>query len=336
MTGCNTAILGAAMSYTCRSDTASGSADARGIACRIEKATSGELGQRMDILPLLVFQCLNGIVWGLIFAMIVLGLSLTFGLMNLMNVAHASFYMLGAMLTASFASIHGLNFVLSVVLSVAIVTTIGVVINQLILDRVVGTEPLIGLLATAGVLLVIDSFVLAFFGSSSIAVDDPLGTSIEIVGTFYPLYRVVVALIAIVSIAGVFCFLQFTRQGLWMRAVPQSRNLALIAGVAPRRVNRITITLGSSLAALAGALVTPISSAQFQMGIAIIGTGFIVVVIGGARNLPGTVVVAIGLGIVRGIAAVFLAPTEAEVISLIALLPLLVIWPNGIFGGRHA
>jgi branched-chain amino acid transport system permease protein len=290
----------------------------------------------MDILPLVIFQCLNGVVWGLIFAMIVLGLSLTFGLMNLMNVAHASFYMLGAMLTASFASVHGLNFALSVVLSVAIVTVVGIAINRLVLDRVVGTEPLIGLLSTAGLLLLIDSFVLAFFGSASISVDDPLGTSIEIFGTFYPIYRIVVALIAIVSIGGVFCFLRFTRQGLWMRAVPQSRNLSLIAGVAPRRVNRTTIVLGSSLAALAGALVTPISSAQFQMGIAIIGTGFIVVVVGGARNLLGTVVVAIGLGVVRGVAAVFVAPTEAEVISLIALLSLLVIWPNGIFGGRHA
>lgn len=290
----------------------------------------------MDTVPLLIFECLNGVVWGLIFAMIVLGLSLTFGLMNLMNVAHGSLYMLGAMLTARFVSIHGMNFILSVVLAVAIVTIVGIFINRLVLDRVVGAEPLIGLLATAGLLLLIDSFALALFGSASISVDDPVGSSIEILGTFYPVYRLIVAAIAIVAIAAVFCFLRYTRLGLWMRAVPQSRDLALIAGVSPRRVNRTTIILGSALAALAGALVTPIASAQFQMGLAIVGTSFIVVVVGGARNLLGAVAVAIGLGVARGIAATFVAPTEAEVISLVALLPLLVIWPNGIFGGRHA
>jgi branched-chain amino acid transport system permease protein len=276
----------------------------------------------MDTLPLLIFQCLNGVVWGLIFAMIVLGLSLTFGLMNLMNVAHGSFYMLGAMLTATFASGHGMNFALSVLLSVAIVSVLGVVVNRLVLDRLVGSEPLIGLLSTAGLLLLIDSFALAFFGSAAISVEDPISESIEIVGAFYPVYRLVVAGIAIAAIAGLFCFLRFTRQGLWMRS--------------PRRVSQTTVILGSFLAALAGALITPISSAHFQMGLTILGTGFIVVVVGGAKNLMGTVVVAIGLGIIRGIAATFVAPTEAEVISLVALLPLLVIWPNGIFGGRNA
>jgi branched-chain amino acid transport system permease protein len=290
----------------------------------------------MDTLPLLIFQCLNGVVWGLIFAMIVLGLSLTFGLMNLMNVAHGSFYMLGAMLTATFASTHGFNFALSVLLSVATVSVLGMLVNRLVLDRLVGSEPLIGLLSTAGLLLLIDSFALAFFGSASISVEDPISTSIEIFGAYYPVYRLIVAAIAIAAIAGLFCFLRFTRQGLWMRAVPESRELSLIAGVSPRRVSQTTIILGSFLAALAGALVTPISSANFQMGLAILGTGFVVVVVGGAKNLIGTVVVAIGLGIIRGIAATFVAPTEAEVISLVVLLPLLVIWPNGIFGGRHA
>jgi branched-chain amino acid transport system permease protein len=290
----------------------------------------------MDTLPLLIFQCLNGVVWGLIFAMIVLGLSLTFGLMNLMNVAHGSFYMLGAMLTATFASGHGMNFALSVLLSVAIVSVLGVVVNRLVLDRLVGSEPLVGLLSTAGLLLLIDSFALAFFGSAAISVEDPISESIEIFGAFYPVYRLVVAGIAMAAIAGLFCFLRFTRQGLWMRAVPDSRELSLIAGVSPRRVSQTTVILGSFLAALAGALVTPISSAHFQMGLTILGTGFIVVVVGGAKNLMGTVVVAIGLGIIRGVAATFVAPTEAEVISLVALLPLLVIWPNGIFGGRNA
>ena len=290
----------------------------------------------MDLLPLVIFQCLNGVISGLIFAMVVLGLSLTFGLMNLMNVAHSAFYMLGAMAAATLATTLGFGFVTSVVGAVIIVTVLGGVLNALVIDRLIGREPLIGLLATAGLLLVIDGLVLAFFGSAPIAVDDPLGTSIDILGIDYPVYRLVVALIAVAAIAGLFCFLRFTRTGLWMRAVPQSRDLALIAGVSPQRVNRTTMLLGSGLAALAGALITPIASAQYEMGVAVLGTAFIVVVVGGARNLIGAVLVSVAVGVVRGLAASFIAPTAAEVLSLLVLLPFLLVCPNGILGGRHA
>ena len=116
----------------------------------------------MDLWPLVIFQCLNGVISGLIFAMVVLGLSLTFGLMNLMNVAHSAFYMLGAMAAATLATTLGFGFVTSVVGAVIIVTVLGGVLNALVIDRLIGREPLIGLLATAGLLLVIDGLVLAF------------------------------------------------------------------------------------------------------------------------------------------------------------------------------
>jgi branched-chain amino acid transport system permease protein len=289
----------------------------------------------VDTLPILVFQCLNGIVWGLIFAMIALGLSLTFGLMNLMNVAHGSFYMLGAMGTAVLNVTYQVPFALSVLISTFGVVVIGLLSNQLIFHRLTSSDPLIGLLATAGLLFVLDSGALAVFGSASISVPDPFGETVSIVGIDYPVYRLLVAVVSLLSIGALFLFLRRTKYGLWMRAVPESKELALIAGVEPRTINRLTIVLGSLLAALAGGLVVPIASANFQMGLSILGPLFIVVVVGGAKNLLGTVCVAMLLGIVRGVAATFLSPTEAEILSLVIMLPLLVIRPNGIFGGRN-
>jgi branched-chain amino acid transport system permease protein len=252
-----------------------------------------------------------------------------------MNVAHGSFYMLGAMGTAVLNVTYQVPFALSVLISTFGVVVIGLLSNQLIFHRLTSSDPLIGLLATAGLLFVLDSGALAVFGSASISVPDPFGETVSIVGIEYPVYRLLVAVVSLLSIGALFLFLRRTKYGLWMRAVPESKELALIAGVEPRTINRLTIVLGSLLAALAGGLVVPIASANFQMGLSILGPLFIVVVVGGAKNLLGTVCVAMLLGIVRGVAATFLTPTEAEILSLVIMLPLLVIRPNGIFGGRN-
>jgi len=283
---------------------------------------------------ILAFQLFNGIVWGLIFALIALGLSLTFGLMNLMNIAHAAFYMLGAVITATLIQ-WGLGFWEAVLIATLTVGLIGVVVNQLVLVHVADAPPVIGLLATAGLLLLIDSLTLASFGSVPVAVDAPFDAAIPLLGLEYPTYRLLVAGIAVLLIVATFLFLRWTPLGLWMRAVPGHRELAVIAGIAPNRINLATVVLGSLLAGMAGGLVTPIAGAHFQMGDAVLAPAFTVIVVGGAGNLWGAVTVAIGLGILRGVVSAFVAPTLAEILSLLILLPLLLLRPNGLFGNKH-
>ncbi len=290
----------------------------------------------MDLGPILAFQLFNGVVWGLIFALIALGLSLTFGLMNLMNIAHASFYMLGAVITATLVESLGFGFWEGVVLAALAVGGLGVVVNQAILNRVADASPVVGLLATAGLLLVVDAATLATFGSVPVAVDAPFDTAIPLFGIAYPAYRVLVAAIAAMLIGATFLFLRWSRLGLWMRAVPGHRELAVIAGVSPNRINLATVVLGSLLAGIAGGLVTPIAGAHFQMGDAVLAPAFTVIVVGGAGNLWGAVAVAIGLGVIRGVVSAFVTPTQAEILSLLILLPVLLLRPNGLFGNKHA
>lgn len=288
----------------------------------------------MEMWQLILYESMDGVVWGLILAMISLGLCLIFGLMGLMNVAHASLYMLGAVLAAYFTASVGLDFWEALVIAPLVIAALSALLNRLVLLRVAGRSPAIGLLATAGLLLVIDNSVLATFGSTAVPVSSPFDGALTIGGIPYPLYRLLVAGMAIIILGAIFCLLKYTRYGLWMRAVPQAPELAAAVGVPIRRVNDLTVLLSGGLAGLAGVLVAPITGAHFQMGIAILASAFIVIVLGGMGNLLGAVVIAILLGLCRGIFAVYLTPTLAEVMSLLVLLLVLLVRPNGLFGAR--
>lgn len=283
---------------------------------------------------LVLFEVFNGVVWGLVLALISLGLCLIYGLMGIINIAHGSLYMLGAIVGAYCMQAFGMNFWLILVVAPLVVAAFSVVINRVLFERIVHRNATIGLLATAGLLLIIDNSVLATFGGAPESVIAPLSGAVRVFGVYYPLYRLVAAMIAIAVLGAVWAFLRFSRYGLWMRAVPQARELAAAIGVPIARVNELTIALAGLTAGFAGALMTPISGAYFQMGLGVLASAFIVVVIGGLGNLFGAIVVSIGLGVIRGLLAVVMAPGWAEIASLLALLPLLYLRPNGIFGGR--
>ena len=283
---------------------------------------------------LILFEGINGVVWGVVLALIALGLCLIYGLMGIINIVHGSLYMLGAVVGAYCLNAFGLNFWLMLLIAPLVVAGLTLVINRLLLMRLAHRSPTAGLLATAGLLLIIDNTVLATFGGGPESVLAPLTGGVEIFGIYYPLYRLVVAAIALTVLTGVWIFLRFHRYGLWMRAVPQSRELAAAVGVPIARVNELTVVLAGLTAGFAGALMTPITGAYFQMGLTVLASAFIVVVIGGLGNIFGAVVVSIGYGVLRGLFAVVMAPSWAEVAALSALLPVLYLRPNGIFGNR--
>lgn len=281
-----------------------------------------------------LFQLLNGVVWGLILALIALGLCLIYGLMGIINIAHGSLYMLGAIFAVYIGSTFGVGFWVVLLIAPLIVAILSLGLNTLLFERVVRRNPAIGLLATAGLLLIIDNSVLATFGGAPESVIAPLDDAVPILGIYYPTYRLAAAGIAVAVLIAVWAFLRYSKYGLWMRAVPQARDLAASVGVPIARVNAATVALGGLTAGLAGALVAPISGAYFQMGLTILASAFIVVVVGGLGNLFGAVVVAIGFGVIRGLFSVTFTPTWAEVFTLMVLLPLLYFKPHGIFGSR--
>lgn len=278
-------------------------------------------------------ELLDGAVWGLIFALVALGLNLVFGLVRVINMAHGSLYMAGAVIGWYVARVSHSFWTAALIAPIA-VGLLGVVLERLVLRRTYRRDIVVGVLATAGLLLLLDNSALALFGGMPESITPPITGSLNVWGTPYPTYRIVVAGLALIAIAMLWFFLRRTPLGLWMRAVPQAPELALAVGVPIAAVNSFTVGLGAYFAGLAGVLAAPIVAVYYQMGLDILAPAFIVVVAGGLGSLGGTLVAALILGLSRGILAAFVAPSAAEILSLLVLVPILIFKPEGLFGGE--
>ena len=286
----------------------------------------------MSLEAQLILFGLNGLVWGLIIALIALGLSLVFGLIEIINIAHGDLFMLGAVLAWYVIRATG-NFWLALATVPVLVGVFGIAIERGVLRRI-EHKPIITILATFGLSLILQQTVLATFGGAPQRIEEPIHGVIPLVGTFYPVYRIFVAVCSFLALAGLWVFLYKTRYGMWMRAVRQDREMAVALGIPSQQVYMLTFGLGSGLAALGGVLAAPVTSLEFQMGLDVLPTAFIVVIIGGLGSLQGTLVASILLGLLEGLANAFVTPTTARIFSLVFMAVVLLVRPQGIFGKR--
>src|SRR5574337_1389684 len=286
----------------------------------------------MSLEAQLILFGLNGLVWGLIIALIALGFSLVFGLIEIINIAHGDLFMLGAVLAWYVIQWTG-NFWLALATVPLLIGLLGILIERGVL-RPIEHKPIITILATFGLSLIFQQSVLATFGGAPQRIEEPIRGAIPLVGTFYPLYRIFVAACSVVALGGLWLFLYKTRYGMWMRAVRQDREMAVALGIPSQQVYMMTFGLGAALAALGGVLAAPVTSLEFQMGLDVLPTAFIVVIIGGLGSLQGTLVAAVLLGVLEGLANVFVTPTTARIFSLVFMAVVLLVRPQGIFGKR--
>jgi branched-chain amino acid transport system permease protein len=286
----------------------------------------------MDLTTLVLFQVLNGLVWGLVIALIALGLALIFGIMEVINVAHGSLYMLGAVI-AWYVLGATESFALALLAAPLAVGVLSMAMERVVL-RPIENEKVLTIIATTGVMLVLQHTVLATFGGSIQRIASPVPGAIRILGVHYPLYRVVVAGASLATIALLWLFLTRTRYGLWLRSVRQDAKMATALGIPVGRVYMLAVGLGGLLAGLGGVLAAPIVVIQYQMGFDILATVFIVVVIGGFGSLFGAAATAVLLGVLEGVITVFTTPTWARIVSLVVMGAILLARPEGIFRRR--
>jgi len=252
----------------------------------------------MDLTTLVLFQVLNGLVWGLVIALIALGLALIFGIMEVINVAHGSLYMLGAVIAWYVLGATG-SFAAAVLAAPIAVGVFAMAMERVVL-RPIENEKVLTIIATTGVMLVLQHSVLATFGGGIQRIPSPMPGAVKILGLHYPVYRIVVAGVSLAVIALLWLFLAHTRYGLWLRSVRQDAKMATALGIPVGRVYMLAVGLGGVLAGLGGVLAAPIVVIQYQMGFDILATVFIVVVIGGFGSLFGaaaTMVLAMALAI---------------------------------------
>ncbi len=279
---------------------------------------------------ILVLHALNGLVWGLITALIALGLSIIFGLLDIVNVAHGDLFMVGAVL-AWYLVRYVDNFWLALVLAPLAVALLGIVLERLVLRSIDVARSLV---VTFGLSLILQDAVRSTFGPTPQRMLPPFEHTIPVFDFNYSLYRLLAALIALAAIAGLFLYLHHTKFGTWMRAVRQDRDMATAMGIPTDQVFMVTFAVGAGLAALAGVVATPITTIEFRIGLVILPAAFIAVVVGGLGNLPGTAAAAVLLGEAEGIASAFFSPTTARIFSLIFMSAVLLLRPHGLFTRR--
>jgi len=278
----------------------------------------------------LAVAVLNGIVWGLIMALIALGLNLIFGLLHIINMAHGALYMLGAVFSWYVIELTG-NYWLALVAAPLGVGLIGLALERGLL-RTIEDQPLVTIICTFGIMLVLQQLVLTYFGGTARRIALPIPGRFPLFDLQYPVMRIVIAAISVSVMGGLWIFLNRTRYGLWIRAVVQDREMAVALGIPVHKVYMWTFVLGSVLAAFSGVLAAPIVSVDFMMGREILIMAFIIVIVGGMGSLWGSVVTAVVISLIHGVGSIFVVPSTATVFSLGFMILVLLVRPQGLFG----
>jgi branched-chain amino acid transport system permease protein len=288
--------------------------------------------------PLLFLALLDGTVTAFVLALIALGLSLVFGVMRIVNIAHGEFFMLGAVFSWFAFDLTNdplWGFLLALVVAPALVGSIAIFSDRFIL-RKVKYHPESTIVATIGVLYVIQSVTLMVFGPEARAVEAPLYFRIQFPWFGYSGYKLIVAGMSAFCLLGVWILMKRSKLGLYMRATQQDFEIAKTYGVPTQKIYASVFALGGGLAALAGVLIVPIRQADHLMGLEPLLLSFIVVIIGGLGSIRGTIVAAFIIGISDGIISVFYEPTLAKMLATLFVAMVLVLKPSGLYGEETA
>ncbi|MEO1839728.1 MAG: branched-chain amino acid ABC transporter permease [Candidatus Lambdaproteobacteria bacterium] len=287
---------------------------------------------------MLFLALLDGTVTAFVLALIALGLSLVFGVMRIVNIAHGEFFMLGAVFSWFAFDLTNdplWGFLLALVVATALVGSIAIFSDRFIL-RKVKYHPESTIVATIGVLYVIQSVTLMVFGPEARAVEAPLYFRIQFPWFGYSGYKLIVAGMSAFCLLGVWILMKRSKLGLYMRATQQDFEIAKTYGVPTQKIYASVFALGGGLAALAGVLIVPIRQADHLMGLEPLLLSFIVVIIGGLGSIRGTIVAAFIIGISDGIISVFYEPTLAKMLATLFVAMVLVLKPSGIYGEETA
>jgi branched-chain amino acid transport system permease protein len=281
-------------------------------------------------IDLLIIQTVNGIVTGMILALIASGLTLIFGIMDVVNFAHGELFMLGAYLGFVVFVSTG-SFWLALVGAALIVAVLGAAMQIIALRPLIGRDPLNTILATFGISLVLQNYALWQFGPVVRKIPAPIGSQFTLFYLQYPWYRLLMAALSAAIIGGFWLFLKHGKFGVWIRATAQDRVMAQAMGIPVPLVYTGVFAIGAAMAAASGVLFAPMVGVSHTMGLDWVLKAFIVVVVGGMGNFVGSIVAAIFISLVEAYTTIWLDPSRAVIVSFIILILTLLFRPTGLF-----
>lgn len=303
-------------------------------------------------LTLIIIQTLNGLQLGLLLFLVASGLTLVFGILDFVNLAHASLYMLGAFICASLTFVLG-NFLWAVLVALPITGAIGFAVERLVARPLYARDHLDHVLATFGLILVFDTLAHLIWGPAGIAVPLPawLDGQVEIgAGLVIPSFRLLIIGAGLAAAAGLFWLVNYTRLGMLIRAGASNRVMVSALGVNIELLFALVFSLGAMLAGLAGMLIAPITEASIGMGNNIIITAFVVIIVGGIGSMKGAFIAALMIGLIDTLGRSFLddlfklamspaaaetsAPAVSAMLIYIIMACVLAFRPQGLFPPR--
>ena len=298
---------------------------------------------------LLIIQILNGVQLGLLLFLVASGLTLVFGILDFVNLAHASLYMLGAFICATLTFVLG-NFILAVLVSLPVVGAIGYAIEKLVAQPLYPRDHLDHVLGTFGVILIIDTAVHIIWGPEGIAVPLPgwLDGQVPLWGdAVVPTYRLVIIGAGLAAAGFLFWLVTYTRLGMLIRAGASNRTMVSALGIDIDLLFAFVFALGAVLAGFAGMLIAPITEASIGMGNNIIITAFVVIIVGGIGSTKGAFIAALLIGLIDTLGRAYLddtfklamsteaaetaAPAVSAMLIYILMAVVLALRPQGLF-----
>ena len=278
----------------------------------------------------ILIQTVTGLVNGMILALVASGLTLIFGIMDVVNFAHGDLVMLGAFVGATTVAVTG-SFWLGLLIAAVTLAVFGAAIQITTLRPLLGRDPLTTILATFGISLVLQKYAIWQWGPSARQIVEPISGQFQLFYLQYPWYRILTAGLSAAIIGALYLFLKFGKYGIWIRATTQDRVMAAAMGIPVPLVHTTVFAIGAAMAAASGVLFGPLGGVTQNMGFDFTLRAFIVVVVGGMGNLGGSILAAIFISLLEAYASLVVSPAQAVIVSFVALILTLLIRPTGLF-----
>ena len=286
----------------------------------------------MPDLATLLAQVFTGLVLGMIYVLLAIGLSLIFGLMTVVNFAHGALYMLGAYLGV-FVLTYTKSFWVALIVAPLMVGALGLVMERFLIRRLYGRSPDDPLLLTFGLSLILVEGVKLVWGKIGLTLDPPraLAGAVNLGFMSFPAYRIFLIGVTVAVLIGLYFFLGRTNIGLIIRAGSRDPLMVRALGIDLGRIWLVVFGIGTALAGLAGILAGPMRGAYAEMGVTMVIESFVVIVVGGMGSLLGAVVAGLLIGQVVGLTTLFV-PKAAEIMVFVVMAVVLLVRPSGLFG----
>jgi branched-chain amino acid transport system permease protein len=276
----------------------------------------------------------NGLSFGAIYAMVAVGLTIVFGILEVVNFAQGEFYMLGAYL-AYLVILAQLPYALGIVAAVAGMTVIGLLTERFAIRPLIGKAWQLPILSTLGISIITQNGAILLWTPNPRTITvEAAGRTLEVAGVVLTYQRLFIIVLAVVVFGGLYWFVQRTKTGKAMRAVSQNKEACQVLGIDVGRISTIAFALGAGLSGLGGAVVAPVMAIHPVMGILVVVKCFAAVIMGGFGNIQGTILAAFVLGVVESFAAAHVSLQYKDLFAFVVMIAILLFRPHGLFGRK--